>query len=302
MKNKKIFLTLLVLLVILLVLFRFDLFDKLKFDNSLTDEIETSNYDYDKDPVKNKLKNEDTLNFENNVINLITPNGGELYLYKNIAYAGDLPVRWSSNNSDYKPTNSLEIYIINSEKEKVRSLVGDSYYISESTGLFSTSFVGASNLKLEGKYKVLICDYFNGQKYCDQSLDYFGFYEQNYDPERPEGIPVISSIVPNQGSIGTEVVLKGSNLSGFEGDLVAIFEGESGEKIRLSDKNKSYEQHRGNQMTVQTENYCIDGYVIGEYSGTKTECEPVNFRPGLYKVYVEPWGNKSNEVYFEFIN
>jgi hypothetical protein len=44
---------------------------------------------------------------------------------------------------------------------------------------------------------------------------------------------------------------------------------------------------------------CQEGETIyGEYSGIPSKCDYVKLTSGVYKVYTEPWGKKSNTVQF----
>jgi len=104
-----------------------------------------------------------------------------------------------------------------------------------------------------------------------------------------EGKPVITSLSSYSGSVGTEIEIKGCNFAGFEGDtnawikndqgVAGILYGEAGStsklikiilKPQLCQKNTSYSGLPCNELLTLT--------------------------PGGYKIYVNPWGKKSNEV------
>ncbi len=106
--------------------------------------------------------------------------------------------------------------------------------------------------------------------------------------------PVITSIYPKSGPIGTEVTIQGCNLSGFENDHNVVFERSDGSMIPL------YGGSIGpNTITkVVLTSYCESGMVVGLYSGKETPCKKVSATPGAYKVYVNPWGKKSNTASF----
>jgi hypothetical protein len=80
--------------------------------------------------------------------------------------------------------------------------------------------------------------------------------------------PVISSISPSSGPIGTRVEIKGENLSGLEGDLDVYFEDSSGQKFMLTDNSGSYARTAGRSMVIMVKEPCQKGdKVIGRYSG-----------------------------------
>ena len=116
-----------------------------------------------------------------------------------------------------------------------------------------------------------------------------------------EGVPVITSISPASGPIGTEVEMNGCNFTGFEGDLDAVFVRSDGAQIPLYGGTwyPGYGgAERGKLIKVTVQSYCESGSITGRYSGITSSCETVNATPGIYKVYVEAWGKKSNEVSF----
>lgn len=114
--------------------------------------------------------------------------------------------------------------------------------------------------------------------------------------------PIINNITPNAGPKGTIVQISGKNLSGFEGDLNVTFERADGRKILLKDTFGDYVKTGGSLIKVKVIESCQKGEkVIGEYSGIESVCDYVELTPGLYKVYTEPWGVKSNVVNFTII-
>lgn len=114
-----------------------------------------------------------------------------------------------------------------------------------------------------------------------------------------DGAPVISSISPSSGPIGTKVEIKGENLSGFEGDLDVYFEDASGQKVKLTDNSGTYPKTMGKSMVIMVKEPCQRGEkIIGRYSGIESWCNYVPLKPGNYKVYVNPYGVKSNVVSF----
>lgn len=114
--------------------------------------------------------------------------------------------------------------------------------------------------------------------------------------------PVIESILPSSGSKGTIVEIRGKNLSGFEGDLDIYFERADGKKTMLTDTFGDYAKTQDKLIKVKIVEPCQAGEkVTGRYSGTETLCDYIELTPGTYKVYVEPWGKRSNIVNFEII-
>lgn len=126
------------------------------------------------------------------------------------------------------------------------------------------------------------------QDIFNQMLSTFRFTE-----ETPQTIsdPVIESISPNFGPIGTEVEIRGKNFSGFEGDLVVWIEDVNGEKGYI------WREAGSNDTLIKftlSSSYC---QVDTSYSGLPCP-KFIYLTPGTYKIYVYPWGVKSNEVTF----
>ncbi len=111
--------------------------------------------------------------------------------------------------------------------------------------------------------------------------------------------PIITSISTTSSQIGKILEINGCNLSGFEGDLDVVFEKTNGQKIVLTDTFSSYIKTGDKLIKVKIEEPCQKGEkIIGRYSGIENVCDYVELTPGLYKVYVEPWGRKSNVIDF----
>lgn len=115
----------------------------------------------------------------------------------------------------------------------------------------------------------------------------------------PGSQPRITSLSRSFGPIGTELEVKGCMLSGFEGDLDVYFERADGQKIMLTDTYGSYSKTGDKRIKVMVKEPCQQGETIyGRYSGIPSLCSYIPLTPGLYKVYVEPYGKKSNTVSF----
>ncbi len=115
----------------------------------------------------------------------------------------------------------------------------------------------------------------------------------------PSQGPIITSISPAYGPIGTVVEIHGNNLSGFEGDSSAIFERADGKTVQLNSLLSYGDTQRTTLIRAKVEPPCQSGQTVyGAYSGIPSTCDYFEFTPGVYKVYVSPWGKKSNEAQF----
>jgi hypothetical protein len=109
---------------------------------------------------------------------------------------------------------------------------------------------------------------------------------------------LIVSLMPTSGPIGTELEINGCNLAGFEGDKDVFFERSDGKKIMIEEGAGRWDTGIS-KMKIIIKEPCKEGEkVVGRYSGEETLCDYVAMTPGVYKVYVEPWGKRSNEVSF----
>ena len=103
--------------------------------------------------------------------------------------------------------------------------------------------------------------------------------------------PVITSINPSSGPIGTIIELKGNNLAGFESDLNVWIENSHGVKGILYSEPGSTSKLMNvvlkSQACQTDESY--RGLPCASY---------LNLTPGTYKIYTYPWGNMSNTVQF----
>ncbi len=112
-------------------------------------------------------------------------------------------------------------------------------------------------------------------------------------------LPMISSMTPQLGPVGTEVVIQGKNFAGFEGELRLIFERSDGAKTTFSDQ-AVFGGSAGTQIKIKVQPPCEKGQTIyEEYSGKPSLCDYVEFTPGVYKVYAMSWGKQSNVVTFK---
>lgn len=116
-------------------------------------------------------------------------------------------------------------------------------------------------------------------------------------------VPLIMSLTPTSGPKGTEIVIKGENLAGFEGSLSFFFERGDGRTIDLIQNATNVpvgaDGKRIGVFQIKVVEPCKEGETIyGEFSGLPSLCPYVEFTPGVYKVYTAPWGKKSNSVSF----
>ena len=121
------------------------------------------------------------------------------------------------------------------------------------------------------------------------------------DPQTsPEpGQPVITSILPSYVSFSAlsfpslvGIQIHGCNLAGFEGDKNAWIENDKGEKGILYGETNSTNDFIATTLKPKL---CKEDL---SYKGG--ECENfLTLFSGMYKIYVIPWGKKSNEVSFE---
>ena len=147
-------------------------------------------------------------------------------------------------------------------------------------------------------YDVIFTDSKNAEilKIFEQMLSTFKFIA----PVDQTSTPRIDSIAPASGPKGTTVEIRGTELSGFEGDLDVYFERADGKRVMLTDTFGDYAKTQDKLIKVKVTEPCQQGEkVIGRYSGIETECDYIELAPGIYKVYAEPWGKKTNTVTFE---
>ncbi len=107
--------------------------------------------------------------------------------------------------------------------------------------------------------------------------------------------PVIYSVTPSSGPIGTKITIKGKNLNGFEGDLNARIATE----FNPADYSSGimYGERNGSTDTIVPtiqSSFCKQD---NSYSGLP--CKSYFYvTPGLYEISVKPWSKESNSVPF----
>jgi hypothetical protein len=107
-------------------------------------------------------------------------------------------------------------------------------------------------------------------------------------------IPVISSISPLSGIVGTTLTITGNNLNGFEGDrLVTFTNNENGQTGVLDNYDVS-------ATAPHTITIVIPAKICTVSTGLSGKPCPsyIQITPGVYSVSVTPWGTESNKVQF----
>ncbi len=105
--------------------------------------------------------------------------------------------------------------------------------------------------------------------------------------------PIIKSIYPLSGPVGTVVSLSGTNLAGFEGDLDAYIENSKGEVAFLVGIGATPREDKTIRVKID-EKVCITNE---KYSGRLCKSY-MQITPGKYYLYTSPWGKMSNKVMF----
>jgi hypothetical protein len=118
--------------------------------------------------------------------------------------------------------------------------------------------------------------------------------------DESEGVPVITSIVPLFGPVGTKIEISGCNFNGFEGDKNIWIENSAGVKGILYGERDKYGERDNDSKTIKTT--LMSPLCQTDVSYKDGPCSHVfDLTSGKYKIYTMPWGKKSNEVNFEVI-
>jgi Tfp pilus assembly protein PilE len=220
-------------------------------------------------------------------VTVISPNGGEIW---QIGTTQTVKYNYNIEGAG----TCIDVFVVNSVEKKF--LLGGQY-VSINNYTFSLNPGSVQYDKLNnvpvGRYKIEINVYYcagtnNTPIASDTSDDYFNIVaaEQNSAPK-------INSISPTSGAIGTLVEIKGEKFTGFEGDLNVWIENSNGIKgIIYGDKASS------NNNLIK---FILPVSVCQQdtsYSGLPCPAQ-LNLVSGNYKLYVNPWGTKSNIVNFE---
>lgn len=109
--------------------------------------------------------------------------------------------------------------------------------------------------------------------------------------DEQEGIPVITSLSSYSGSIGNQVELNGCNFAGFEGDKNVWIENSQGIKGIL------YGEASSTSKLIKVVLKSPICQKDNSYSGLPCDAS-LNLNPGIYKIYVSPWGKESDKIDF----
>jgi hypothetical protein len=110
--------------------------------------------------------------------------------------------------------------------------------------------------------------------------------------------PKINSIFPSAGPAGTIIQIKGDNLNGFEGDMDAMIENSKGETAFLPGLDGTLKD--SSQINNQIIRVKIESEICktnNSYSGLPCKSY-LDIIPGVYNIYVSPWGKVSNKLRF----
>lgn len=105
--------------------------------------------------------------------------------------------------------------------------------------------------------------------------------------------PVITSITPSSGPVGTTIEIQGCNFLGFEGDKEIWFTNSKGEKGFLNGQMDPATRASNTVTRVTLQQKLCQ---INSYSGL--DCPILELAPGTYTVYSNSYGGKSNTVNF----
>lgn len=117
-----------------------------------------------------------------------------------------------------------------------------------------------------------------------------------------EFTPIITSITPLSGPIGTTIELKGKNLAGSEGDYIVQLERSDGRKTNIYTFSSYLSDHKEDTTLRRAELVSPCEKTKSEYYHGQASCEDYfEFTPGIYKVSIFP-GVKGNEFQFTITN
>ncbi len=108
---------------------------------------------------------------------------------------------------------------------------------------------------------------------------------------RSEGHPIITSLSPRSGSVGMRLYIKGCDLAGFEGDRNIWIENDQGIRGLLHGETGSSAELI---LVTLPSRLCQEDT---SYRGASCDAW-LTLTPGMYRIYAEPWGKKSNDMIF----
>lgn len=133
-----------------------------------------------------------------------------------------------------------------------------------------------------------------GKVVVDSIISTFNFPSSSTTSSEP--LPLITSISPTSGALGTRVELSGTGFSGFEGDKYAWIE-----NTKTGIKGIIYNEAGATNNFIPftlKDKYCTRD---NSYSGNPCESY-LTITPGEYTIHVYPWGKISNKIKFTVTN
>lgn len=109
-----------------------------------------------------------------------------------------------------------------------------------------------------------------------------------------ESKPIITSIVPSSGPVGTTIEIKGCNFLGFESDKVLWFTNSKGEQGVFNGQMDASTRTSNTVMRITIPRTLCR--TMNWYSGL--DCSVLELAPGPYTVYSNSYGGNSNTVNF----
>lgn len=113
-----------------------------------------------------------------------------------------------------------------------------------------------------------------------------------------DSTPIITSITPTSGPVGTTIKINGKNLGIGEGDYTVKFERSDGKKSGLF---SFVDRVDTTLITATVKSPCEKGQILHSmYDSSTSTCDYFELTPGVYKVSVYP-GIKGNELQFTVV-
>lgn len=106
--------------------------------------------------------------------------------------------------------------------------------------------------------------------------------------------PIITSITPLSGPVGTTIEIQGCNFLGFEGDKVLWFTNSKGEKGILNGNDDAATRASNTVMRITLPRTLCR--TMNWYSGL--DCSVLELAPGAYSIFSNSYGGNSNVVNF----
>lgn len=217
---------------------------------------------------------------------VLSPNGGE-----NLVENQYFTIRWSGGpSSDTAIINLIAPNFQPGWVYKIAEVPNNDIYnwkVNYPLSSLGVDYHGAPIFKINITLK-------NNGQYGDSSDGMFSIISQPTSTicqDTAGGTPLITSLSTYSGPVGTKLEIKGCNLYGFEGEKNVWIENELGIKGILYGEAGST-----SEIIKVTLNSPLCQKDIS-YSGLPCDAW-LTLSPGKYKIYVMPWGKKSNEINF----